>query len=264
MSDIIKTYAQVVADTVAQIAGETEAIDKAAQLVADAIKRDELVHVIGPGGHSNMAVEEVLWRAGGLAPVDAILDAGTNVIHGAKRSNIIERCPGYGIRVLDAYGINKPGEVMIIVNAYGINSMTIRRRARMPPTRIENYWHHLGQLRTDSSEGCALKAPERTQPFRERGRLREQPPARGRRVHRRRGSVPAHGANVDLLQLLRDRLHHDESGGKAGCGWHRPTHMDEREHAWRRCCQQGSGREILHESQASALRREQECTKNFS
>lgn len=125
MSDIIKTYAQVVADTVAQIAGETEAIDKAAQLVADAIKRDELVHVIGPGGHSNMAVEEVLWRAGGLAPVDAILDAGTNVIHGAKRSNIIERCPGYGIRVLDAYGINKPGEVMIIVNAYGINSMTI-------------------------------------------------------------------------------------------------------------------------------------------
>ena len=92
MSDIIKTYAQVVADTVAQIAGETEAVDKAAQLVADAIKRDELVHVIGPGGHSNMAVEEVLWR---------------------------------GIRVLDAYGINKPGEVMIIVNAYGINSMTI-------------------------------------------------------------------------------------------------------------------------------------------
>ena len=79
MSDIIKTYAQVVADTVAQIASETEAIDKAAQLVADAIKRDELVHVIGPGGHSNMAVEEVLWRAGGLAPVDAILDAGKRI-----------------------------------------------------------------------------------------------------------------------------------------------------------------------------------------
>ncbi len=38
MSDIIKTYAQVVADTVAQIAGETEAVDKAAQLV-DAIKK---------------------------------------------------------------------------------------------------------------------------------------------------------------------------------------------------------------------------------
>lgn len=125
MENILLNYAKYVQDVVEQIAGEAEAIGRAAELVADAIERDELVHVIGPGGHSNMAVEEVLWRAGGLAPINAILDPGTNVIHGAKRSNIIERCPGYGIRVLDAYGINRPGEVLIIVNAYGINSMTI-------------------------------------------------------------------------------------------------------------------------------------------
>lgn len=125
MRDILQNYAREVSKVVELIAGETESIDKAAELVAEAIARDELVHVIGPGGHSNMAVEEVLWRAGGLAPINAILDPGTNVIHGAKRSNIIERCPGYGIRVLDAYGINRPGEVIIIVNAYGINSMTI-------------------------------------------------------------------------------------------------------------------------------------------
>lgn len=125
MENIVQTYAQKVSQVVEAIAGETEAIDKGAELVSAAIARDELVHVIGPGGHSNMAVEEVLWRAGGLAPINAILDAGTNVIHGAKRSNIIERCPGYGIRVLDAYGINRPEEVIIIVNAYGINSMTI-------------------------------------------------------------------------------------------------------------------------------------------
>lgn len=125
MENILQKYAQKVADAVEAIAAEVEAIDKAAELVAEAIARDELVHVIGPGGHSNMAVEEVLWRAGGLAPINAVLDAGTNVIHGAKRSNIIERCPGYGIRVLDAYGINRPGEVIIIINAYGINSMTI-------------------------------------------------------------------------------------------------------------------------------------------
>lgn len=125
MENILLNYAKYVQDVVEQIDGEAEAIGRAAELVADAIERDELVHVIGPGGHSNMAVEEVLWRAGGLAPINAILDPGTNVIHGAKRSNIIERCPGYGIRVLDAYGINRPGEVLIIVNAYGINSMTI-------------------------------------------------------------------------------------------------------------------------------------------
>lgn len=125
MDKLFQTYAKEVAGVVEAIAGEAEAINAGAELVAAAIQRDELVHVIGPGGHSNMAVEEVLWRAGGLAPINAILDPGTNVIHGAKRSNIIERCPGYGIKVLDAYGINRPGEVIIIVNAYGINSMTI-------------------------------------------------------------------------------------------------------------------------------------------
>ncbi len=125
MDDLFARYAQTIAHTLDQIAGETDSLAQGAALVADAIQRDELVHVIGPGGHSNMAVEEVLWRAGGLAPINAILDAGTNLIHGAKRSNIMERCPGYGIRVLDAYGIDRPNEVLIIVNAYGINAMTI-------------------------------------------------------------------------------------------------------------------------------------------
>lgn len=71
-----------------------------------------------------MGVEELFWRAGGLAMFNAILDAGTNLIHGAKRSNIVERTPGYAKSVLDAYRVAE-GEVIIIINAYGINSMTI-------------------------------------------------------------------------------------------------------------------------------------------
>jgi len=99
---------------------------KAAEVMARSIMADGMIHVIGPGGHSNMAAEEVLWRAGGLAPINAILDAGTNLIHGAKRSNVIERTPGYAARVLDAYRAGLvPGEVIIIVNAYGINAMCI-------------------------------------------------------------------------------------------------------------------------------------------
>lgn len=101
-----------------------ESIVQAARLMADAIQRDELIHVVGSGGHSNMGAEEMLWRAGGLAPINAMLDAGTNLIHGAKRSNIVERLPGYGCKLLDMYRC-KPGEVIIVVNAYGINSMTI-------------------------------------------------------------------------------------------------------------------------------------------
>ena len=58
--------------------------------------------------------------------MNAILDPGTNLIHGAARSMAIERTPGYGIKVLDAYRVGrKPGEVIIIANAYGVNSMCI-------------------------------------------------------------------------------------------------------------------------------------------
>jgi len=103
---------------------EKEAIDRAAGILARAVAEDRLIHMIGPGGHSNMAVEEAFWRAGGLAVINAILDPGTNLIHGAKRSMIVERTPGYVRAVLDAYGVGK-GDVLVIVNAYGINAMCI-------------------------------------------------------------------------------------------------------------------------------------------
>ena len=108
------------------IEAQAAEIERAAKVLAAAVADDQLIHVIGPGGHSNMAAEEVLWRAGGLVPVNAILDAGTNLIHGAKRSNYVERTPGYAKQVLDAYRVGRtPGEVIVIVNAYGINAMTI-------------------------------------------------------------------------------------------------------------------------------------------
>lgn len=126
MSKGITEYRGKVCRLLEEIEAEAPAIERAAAIIADAIVADRMVHVIGPGGHSNIGVEEVLWRAGGLAIWDAILDPGTNLIHGAKHSNIVERTPGYAKSVLDAYHVGaQPGEVMVIVNAYGINAMTI-------------------------------------------------------------------------------------------------------------------------------------------
>ncbi len=102
---------------------ESSAIEAAATLMCNAIQKDKLIHVIGPGGHSNMGAWEMFWRAGGLVPINAILDPGTNLTHGAKRSNYIERLAGYIKPVFDSYRINNG--VLIIVNAYGMNSMTI-------------------------------------------------------------------------------------------------------------------------------------------
>jgi uncharacterized phosphosugar-binding protein len=126
MTDEAIFYRNTIVEIMGKIFGEIGTIQKASRVVAESISREEPVHVIGPGGHSNMAAEEVLWRAGGLAPINAILDPGTNLIHGAKRSNFIERTPGYALKVLDAYRVGrKPGEVIIIVNAYGVNSMCV-------------------------------------------------------------------------------------------------------------------------------------------
>lgn len=122
----ITDYRDSLGNIFEQIEAELPSIQKAAAAITDAYENQAMVHVIGPGGHSNIGVEEVLWRAGGLAIWNAILDPGTNLIHGAKRSNFIERTPGYAVGVLDAYGVGRTkGEVMVIVNAYGINAMTI-------------------------------------------------------------------------------------------------------------------------------------------
>ena len=123
---MITEYRNTISNIFEQIEGELPTIEKAAKVIVDAYEAGKMVHVIGPGGHSNMGVEEILWRAGGLAIWNAILDSGTNLIHGAKRSNIVERTPGYAKAVLDAYHVGEqPGEVMVIINAYGLNSMTI-------------------------------------------------------------------------------------------------------------------------------------------
>ncbi|HBK69969.1 MAG TPA: sugar isomerase [Firmicutes bacterium] len=125
MSRTSKFYYETIAEVLKEIEEkEQESFDKAAAILAKAVSEDKLINVIGPGGHSNLAAEEVLWRAGGLAPVNPILDPGTILMFGAKRSNYIERAPGYAQAVLDSYDVNK-GDVLVIVNAYGINSMTI-------------------------------------------------------------------------------------------------------------------------------------------
>ncbi len=126
MSKEIREFKQIMFEIFNRIESEEKSILDGAEIIANAIMNGQVIHVIGTGGHSNIAAEELLWRAGVLAPINSMLEPGINLIHGAKRSNIIERTPGYGIKILDAYNVGKKGgEVIIIVNAYGINPITI-------------------------------------------------------------------------------------------------------------------------------------------
>jgi len=126
MNKEIEQYKKTIASILEEITSEDAAVKKAAAVIGDSIMKDQVIHVIGPGGHSNMAVEEMFSRSGGFACMNAILDPGTNLSHGGFRAMQVERVPGYANAVLRSYGVGKtPNEVLIIVNAYGINAMTI-------------------------------------------------------------------------------------------------------------------------------------------
>ena len=105
-------------------ATEKEHILQAAHMIADQVAADKLVYVFGPGGHSNLAAMEVFFRAGGLMHISAILNQETMLSSGALKSMQTERLPGYGSIVVNDYGIGK-GDLLVVVNAYGINSATI-------------------------------------------------------------------------------------------------------------------------------------------
>lgn len=126
MNQHIEQYKKTVFDCINAISEEEESIHKAALIMADAIENDKLIHVMGTGGHSNMAAEEVFWRAGGLVPVNALLDPGINLEHGARRSNIVERCEGYAATVFKTYHLGEdPGDVLMLATSYGVNAITI-------------------------------------------------------------------------------------------------------------------------------------------
>lgn len=122
--DIIDRYYDAVIGHINELYEEKDEIKKVARVLADHIKEDKLVYIWGPGGHSNLAAQEVFFRAGGLMHMSAILDGGTLLSNGALRSMQIERMPGYGKIVINDVGI-KEGDLVIIANAYGINAAVL-------------------------------------------------------------------------------------------------------------------------------------------
>lgn len=125
MTALHQTYLRQVTGLLERLAAEEgEAIKRAGVAVADRIAEDRLIYAIGPGGHSQIGAEEVFSRAGGLACIRAFLDDGFYMGHGAARSMAIERTPGYARAILSDSEMGA-GDILIICNAYGINSGTI-------------------------------------------------------------------------------------------------------------------------------------------
>jgi uncharacterized phosphosugar-binding protein len=98
-------------------------IREAGRLVAEVLRTDRLVHVFGTG-HSHMLAEEGLYRAGGLAPVNAILESGLMLHEGAAVSTRLEKLPGYSPIVADKYGFEE-GDLLVVVSNSGVNAAPV-------------------------------------------------------------------------------------------------------------------------------------------
>jgi len=99
------------------------AISEAARLIATSVMDGGVWHLFGTG-HSHIIAEEVYYRAGGLAPVNAILAPALMQHEGPATSTRLERLPGLA-RVLFEKEDMRPGEVLTIISNSGKNPVPV-------------------------------------------------------------------------------------------------------------------------------------------
>ena len=104
---------------------QAQTIDTASEWIKDLLEKDGVLHMFG-SGHSHAITEDVFWRAGGLAPVNAILDVNLTLHGGGSptRGTSLERLEGYAKIIFENYDLRK-GEVIIIVSNSGINALPV-------------------------------------------------------------------------------------------------------------------------------------------
>ncbi len=108
-------YYQAVNDIIGRIAStQQDSIQSAAEVLADCVRRDQIIYLLG-SGHSIAIAMEGYYRAGGLACVDVIND---------PTFGRAERVEGYAETVLKNYNITS-GSVVIIVSNSGRNAVPV-------------------------------------------------------------------------------------------------------------------------------------------
>jgi uncharacterized phosphosugar-binding protein len=98
-------------------------IERAATVIAECLKEDGIVHTFGTG-HAHLIAAEPFYRAGGLAPVNAILDDRVTFSRGALDSTVAERTSGLAADILKSIAIDEK-DVAIIISNSGRNAVPV-------------------------------------------------------------------------------------------------------------------------------------------
>jgi len=95
---------------------QQEAIQQAAEILAEVIARDGIIYTFGTG-HSHIIAEDVVYRAGGLAPIDAILEPSLTGHQQVCKSEYMERVEGIAEVILNYYQISERDGLVVISNS---------------------------------------------------------------------------------------------------------------------------------------------------
>ena len=108
---------------------QAEVLEQTAQLCAEAIAADGLVHLFGTG-HSRIPVEEMFPRYGSFPGFHPMVElsmtyhidvVGTN---GQRQAMFIERVPGLAEVILDNFSF-RPHDVMMVFSANGLTAVPV-------------------------------------------------------------------------------------------------------------------------------------------
>ena len=104
-------------------AEEGEKLKAAAEVVADVICRDGIVHTFGCG-HSHLPCLDTFYRAGGLACVSPILDEDLMLHDGAAKSSRMEKMSGIAAEAFRRAGVKKD-DLVVVISASGKNAAPV-------------------------------------------------------------------------------------------------------------------------------------------
>ena len=103
---------------------QLENINQAAEIIAQAINEGHTFYAWG-GPHSSLPVQDIFWRAGGMAIVNPLFTPGLSLENGPIYiTSFLERAEGAGNKFFEGIGAES-GDVILLVSTSGRNSFPI-------------------------------------------------------------------------------------------------------------------------------------------